>query len=86
MEFLGSWVSCPDGVLRPKLGLDMRGADGHYYSDDFLIDCGADRTVLSAQFHQQLGLPASGVPGVILSTVSGPAGGSHPAYRNATVE
>jgi hypothetical protein len=54
------------------LRIAVRGADGQFYSDDFLIDTGADRTVFSASFQQQrLRLPVVGSPLTTLAGIGG---------------
>lgn len=50
MRVNGDWLVCEDGVIRPiVLGL-VRAADGEMVEVTFLLDAGADRTVLSADF------------------------------------
>lgn len=48
MLIVGVWQLCDDGVMRPMVHAQVFGADGRPYAEDFLVDSGADRTVLSA--------------------------------------
>jgi hypothetical protein len=48
MEIAGLWVPCEDGVTRPMVVIKLTAADGTIHETDFLIDTGADCTVLSA--------------------------------------
>src|SRR5690242_15475760 len=50
MRVNGDWLICEDGLVRPiVLGL-VRASDGEMVEVTFLLDAGADRTVLSADF------------------------------------
>ena len=53
----GEWFPCDDGVTRPVLRGEILGRDGVWIPDLFLIDTGADRTVLSADMLAALDLP-----------------------------
>jgi len=44
----GEWHICDDGVARPAVQAKVQGADGPFHFEIFLVDPGADRTVLSA--------------------------------------
>jgi hypothetical protein len=44
----GKWVRCDDGIVRPIILAKILGGDGEWLSVDFLLDTGADRTVISA--------------------------------------
>jgi len=72
MEFAGEWYLCRDATVRPIIRLRMRAVDGTFQAEYFLIDTGADRTVLSAAFWQRLQLPALGPPASSLSGIGGP--------------
>ena len=48
MEIAGEWLRCDDGVTRPVVGAGVLAADGTVVPDRFLVDSGADRTVLRA--------------------------------------
>jgi hypothetical protein len=48
MLIAGKWQVGDDGMLRPLVRAAVSGMDGRLVADDFLIDSGADRTVLSA--------------------------------------
>ena len=47
MLIAGEWHVGDDGVTRPIVRAQVFGADGRPVTDDFLIDSGADRTVLN---------------------------------------
>ena len=68
----GEWVACADGVTRPVVRLWVRGADGMLHQDTFLVDTGADRTVISTAYFHRLQLPAHLPPtGLALTGISG---------------
>lgn len=46
----GEWLFCQDGVTRPTVTGLVRVPDGQLVEVPFLLDAGADRTVLSADF------------------------------------
>src|SRR2546425_1038582 len=62
MEIAGQWDPCLDGMTHPMVPIEVRASDGALLQDLFLIDTGADRTVLSAFFAGRLNLPASALP------------------------
>lgn len=47
MRVNGEWLECDDGVIRPSVAGLVRVADGQMIEVTFLLDGGADRTVLS---------------------------------------
>ncbi len=47
MVINGEWLICADGVIRPLLRGELQTGHGDWESVIFLIDTGADRTVLS---------------------------------------
>lgn len=52
--------------------VNIRGIDGNAIEDAFLVDVGADRTVLSAHFFAELGLPGRAPDdGMMLEGISG---------------
>jgi hypothetical protein len=58
MRIVGEWFACADGVVRPVLegyAADFNGTECH---ERFLVDTGADITVLTAPFFQRLRLPS----------------------------
>jgi len=72
MLITGKWQVGDDGVLRPLVRAAVSGIDGRLVADDFLIDSGADRTVLSAALLARLSLPTRSAPsGSILSGIGG---------------
>ena len=60
MLIVGRWLRCEDGVERPVIEANLPAADGSLRRVPFLVDTGADRTVLSAGAVQLLGLPPVG--------------------------
>ena len=72
MLITGKWQVGDDGVLRPLVRAAVSGMDGRLVADDFLIDSGADRTVLSAALLTRLSLPTRSAPsGTSLSGIGG---------------
>jgi aspartyl protease len=59
MRISGKWLQCKDGVARPVVAARVGSADGSLLEEEFLIDSGADRTVLSAELLTSLGLSAA---------------------------
>ena len=57
MRIAGEWQRRDDGVTRPIVRVKVLGANGQQTTENFLIDSGADRTVLSATLVAQLQLP-----------------------------
>jgi predicted aspartyl protease len=57
MQINGRWVLCEDGVVRPMMQAAILAAHGGWEAVEFLVDTGADRTVLSAPVLDKLGLP-----------------------------
>jgi Aspartyl protease len=67
----GEWQLRDDGVMRPIVRARV-GGDGIQVAENFLIDSGADRSVLSAVLVTRLQLPArSAPPGFTLSGIGG---------------
>jgi hypothetical protein len=56
MRFDGSWRLCGDGVVRPIFSAAVRAENGAWVPAVFLADVAADRTVLSEDLWQALGL------------------------------
>jgi hypothetical protein len=56
MLIQGAWSLADDGMLRPVIQGEVRRADGTWEEATFLVDCGADRTVLDAATLDRLGL------------------------------
>ena len=72
MRIVGEWQLCDDGVTRPTIRAKVLGRNGGLIADDFLIDTGADRTVLSTGLLTRLGLPARAAqPDFTLSGIGG---------------
>jgi hypothetical protein len=54
MRVVGEWLLCDDGVVRPTVPALVQAADGAWIEMSALLDAGADRTVFSARFLNQL--------------------------------
>ena len=72
MRVDGAWVQFDDGEVRPILIGEVVSTDGRLTVTTFLVDTGADRTVLSKEVLDELGLTATpptgrmaGVGGVV---------------------
>ena len=63
MRIVGQWLVGDDGVKRPILKAKVQAFGGGVEPAEFLIDPGADRTVLGFNLLESLGLPASPAPG-----------------------
>jgi hypothetical protein len=73
MRIDGEWREDLDGELIPTLRAEAQGADGSWVEVYFLIDSGAQRTVLSVDLWRRLGHP--GLPaGHGLAGLGGGAG------------
>ncbi len=59
----GEWYPCSDGVSRPILNGEVLTAHGNRVAERFLIDTGADITVLSSDVCSFLKLQANGSTG-----------------------
>jgi predicted aspartyl protease len=62
MRIDGQWLVGDDGVVRPVISGDIRTADGSWEQCEFLVDTGADCTVLSAATLAKLGLQPLAMP------------------------
>jgi hypothetical protein len=58
MRIVGEWLECDDGVTRPIVRANVLNVGGQFIAERFLIDTGADRTVLSGDLLQDLRLSA----------------------------
>lgn len=56
MRIDGEWYECDDGVVRPVIRGEVMDAGGAWVAAEFLLDSGADRTVLSAALLSMLRL------------------------------
>jgi hypothetical protein len=75
MLIRGEWLLCDDGEFRPVVTGNVQAADGSLHSERFLIDSGADSTVLGVALLNKLGLTASPPPpGITVSGVGGSQG------------
>ncbi|MBS1788092.1 MAG: retroviral-like aspartic protease family protein [Acidobacteria bacterium] len=62
MVISGEWMICADGVNRPLIRGELQTGNGQWESVAFLVDTGADRTVLSAPVLAQLELSVTDAP------------------------
>lgn len=62
MVINGEWMICADGVSRPLIRGELQTGNGEWESVAFLVDTGADRTVLSAPVLVELRLPQMAAP------------------------
>lgn len=62
MVINGEWMICADGVNRPLIRGELQTGKGQWESVAFLVDTGADRTVLGAPVLAQLELPLTDTP------------------------
>jgi len=56
MRINGRWYRCLDGVIRPVIPVAIVSSDGDLKTRYFLVDTGADRTVLTADLLEETGL------------------------------
>jgi len=47
MRIDGQWLWCDDGIMRPVISGEILAGNGSWEKSEFLVDTGADRTVLS---------------------------------------
>ncbi|MDH3599123.1 MAG: hypothetical protein OEU26_05725, partial [Candidatus Tectomicrobia bacterium] len=59
MLISGVWHACDDGGLRPVIPADVQAQNGSWIKAPFLVDTGADRTVLSADILTALRFPGT---------------------------
>jgi hypothetical protein len=72
MLIAGSWVQGTDGTFNPLVQLSLQRGDGSLVDEWFLVDTGAEATVLTAETLQRLNLPTiSPPPGAKLVGVGG---------------
>ena len=57
MLFLWVWHLCDDGITRPVIRAEVETASGAWLKVPFLVDTGADRSVLDATSLHTIGLP-----------------------------
>lgn len=57
MQISGEWYLCDDRIERPVIRGRTLATDGSWVQTPFLVDTGADRTVLSADILAALSLP-----------------------------
>jgi len=72
MRIDGEWHPCDDGVVRPIVHGQLRRADGVWVPAVFLVDTGADRTVLTRLLRDAIGgepdgplAPLAGLGGMV---------------------
>ncbi len=71
MRIDGQWRVCDDGIVRPVISGEVLSASGSWVPVPFLVDTGADCSVLSADIVLSLGL--TGGPAIPLGGVGGQA-------------
>jgi hypothetical protein len=72
MRIAGEWLTADDGVTRPIVHARVGSFAGQVHRERFLIDTGADRTVLGAAILSELGLPVEAPPpGAALRGIGG---------------
>jgi hypothetical protein len=72
MRIAGEWLRCEDLVTRPVINVRVMSATGRLFVERFLIDSGADRTVLIADLLRRVRLPIQRPPtGLSLVGVGG---------------
>lgn len=76
MLISGEWFLFPDDIFRPVLRGEVLSASGAWISVPFLVDTGADRTVLTAAVMSASSMPVlgaeeaiSGLGGVVHSVI-----------------
>jgi predicted aspartyl protease len=62
MVINGEWMICADGVSRPMIRGELQTSNGDWENVAFLVDTGADRTVLSAPVLAELKLSHQTAP------------------------
>jgi hypothetical protein len=62
MRLDGLWAVCDDGIVRPVIRGELEAADGFWIEAEFLVDTGADRTVICGVVLGKLGLPLLTAP------------------------
>jgi hypothetical protein len=73
------WFRCDDGIVRPVLRAEVEAATGAWTAVEFLLDTGADQSVLAATTLWQLALPHGAASGIL-----GGVGGGSPAVPVST--
>ncbi|MFT3878304.1 MAG: aspartyl protease family protein [Gemmatales bacterium] len=71
MRIDGHWLLCQDGALRRVIKVEVESVSKELIEMDFLVDTGADRTVLSAIALFDLGLPAVANNELLLTGIGG---------------
>ena len=72
MVFVGEWLTCDDGEIRPIIRIGVEAADQQLARARFLVDLGADRSVLDAALLKELNLPRQPPPpGLRLEGIGG---------------
>jgi len=79
MRINGEWLECDDGCVRPVVRAEVERADKGWEFAVFLVDTGADCTVLSAVLNDSLG-----IAGHLAESRLGGVGGTTPASQVST--
>jgi hypothetical protein len=83
MLIKAEWLGCDDGVVRPVVFAQVFGSGALPCAERFLVDSGADRTVLSASLLAKLSLAVS--PPSEESCLVGVGGGTAYALVSTTL-
>ncbi|MBI3756962.1 MAG: aspartyl protease family protein [Deltaproteobacteria bacterium] len=65
MRIDGRWLLCDDGFVRPVVRGEILASNGSWLSAEFLVDTGADCTVISALILEALRLPPAAAQGCL---------------------
>jgi hypothetical protein len=72
MRIVAEWQVGDDGVARPIVWAIVKAANGTFEAETFLVDSGADRTVLSSILLRRLGFPMTPAEeGLSLESIGG---------------
>jgi aspartyl protease len=82
MQITGEWYLCDDGTERPIVRGEVLTGDGSWEPTLFLVDTGADRTVLSADTLAALRLPQVAA----LERLGGLGGQVNPVLVDTTIQ
>jgi predicted aspartyl protease len=65
MQINGEWLLCDDGIERPAIRGEILSDNSSWRAVEFLVDTGADRTILSANVFESLNLRFTALDGQI---------------------
>jgi predicted aspartyl protease len=81
MRINGEWYLCDDGVVRPVIRAEVMNVSGFWEPALFLVDTGADRTVLNAAMLELLGFQ----PTEMIDGIAGIGGAANSVVINTRV-